>query len=287
MTDSSKTAKKTEGIQRRFFFKKTSSALIFGGALAYGLGEDLFLASCIKCGQCLQVCPPQVILLAGLADGNGIGTPYIVPRDGGCILCKGLPCVLACPTGALDHHISEGSEAEMGITVLSHPETCLARSGTNDIIHQMQTLLEKESSGTTAPSRKIRRQWNRVMIRLVDRLEPEESRNLAARFKVREAGLGSLLEHLKGLDHDQKKSLLDFARTTKQAGTGCRICLDECPIRELQPIRFEKEDHRSNRGYLPVVNQTCVGCGVCEERCPTEDASIEVIPRKKWKPRKT
>ncbi|MEL0231318.1 MAG: 4Fe-4S dicluster domain-containing protein, partial [Deltaproteobacteria bacterium] len=182
MTDSSKTAKKTEGIQRRFFFKKTSSALIFGGALAYGLGssfllegrekrlrppgaleEDLFLASCIKCGQCLQVCPPQVILLAGLADGNGIGTPFIVPRDGGCILCKGLPCVLACPTGALDHHISEGSEAEMGITVLSHPETCLARSGTNDIIHQMQTLLEKESSGTTAPSRKVRRQWNRVM----------------------------------------------------------------------------------------------------------------------------
>ncbi|MEC8238249.1 MAG: 4Fe-4S binding protein [SAR324 cluster bacterium] len=36
-----------------------------------------------------------------------------------------------------------------------------------------------------------------------------------------------------------------------------------------------------------MVNQTCVGCGVCEERCPTEDASIEVIPRKKWKPRKT
>ena len=175
----------------------------------------------------------------------------------------------------------------MGITVLSHPETCLARSGTNDIIHQMQRLLEKESSGTTSPSRKVRRQWNRVMIRLVDRMEPEESRNLAARFKVREAGLGALLEHLKGLDHDQKKSLLDFARTTKQAGTGCRICLDECPIRELQPIRFEKEDHPSNRGYLPVVNQTCVGCGVCEERCPTEDASIEEIPRKKWKPRKT
>ena len=125
------------------------------------------------------------------------------------------------------------------------------------------------------------------MIRLVDRLESEESRNLAALFKVREAGLGALLEHLKGLDHDQKKSFLDFARTTKQAETGCRICLDECPIRELQPIRFEKEDHPSNRGYLPVVNQTCVGCGVCEERCPTEDASIEVIPRKKWKPQKT
>ena len=54
---------------------------------------------------------------------------------------------MACPTGALDHHISEGSEAEMGITVLSHPETCLARSRTNDIIHQMQTLLEKEWLG--------------------------------------------------------------------------------------------------------------------------------------------
>jgi len=142
-----------KAITRRFFFKKTSTAVIAGGAVVYGvagvpllkskelllrppgaLDEDTFLASCIKCGQCLQVCPPQVIDLAGISQGLGIGTPFIVPQQGACILCKGLPCVLACPTGALDHQISEGKEAAMGLAVLSKPETCLARKGENDIL---------------------------------------------------------------------------------------------------------------------------------------------------------
>jgi len=120
-------------ISRRSFLK-TSTLVVAGSAIAYGavsvpllrkdrlllrppgaLDEDVFLASCIKCGQCLQVCPPQVIELAGISQGFGIGTPYIIPRQGGCILCSGLPCVLACPTGALAHELSLGKDAEMGL----------------------------------------------------------------------------------------------------------------------------------------------------------------------------
>jgi ferredoxin-type protein NapG len=93
------------------------------------LDEDRFLATCIKCGQCLQVCPPQVVVLSDLEEGFGVGTPYIVPRAGGCILCAGLPCVLACPTGALEHTLTEGKDARMGLAVLSEPETCLAMLG--------------------------------------------------------------------------------------------------------------------------------------------------------------
>ncbi|MBW1695375.1 MAG: 4Fe-4S dicluster domain-containing protein [Deltaproteobacteria bacterium] len=115
-----------KSISRRTFLK-TSTLIVTGSAIAYGavsvpllrsdrlllrppgaLDEDVFLASCIKCGQCLQVCPPQVVKLAGISQGFGIGTPYIVPRQGGCILCSGLPCVLACLTGALDHNLSLG-----------------------------------------------------------------------------------------------------------------------------------------------------------------------------------
>ena len=33
--------------------------------------EDEFLASCIKCGQCVQVCPVEAIKLADLVDGVG------------------------------------------------------------------------------------------------------------------------------------------------------------------------------------------------------------------------
>ena len=114
-------------------FLKTSTLVVTGCAVAFGatsvpllrrdrlllrppgaLAEDVFLASCIKCGQCLQVCPPQVIKLAGISQGFGIGTPYIISREGACILCSGLPCVLACPTGALAHELSLGQMRKWG-----------------------------------------------------------------------------------------------------------------------------------------------------------------------------
>ena len=45
------------------------------------LDERDFLGSCIKCGQCVQVCPVQAIKLADLVDGMGVGTPYIDARN--------------------------------------------------------------------------------------------------------------------------------------------------------------------------------------------------------------
>ncbi len=133
--------------RRRFVVKLSHLAVLGGGTLlGWGaspflgpgplrlrppgaVGENKFLATCIKCGQCQQVCPPQVVMLAHLQDGFGIGTPYIVAREGGCILCRGLPCVLSCPTGALDHNLSDGKNAEMGLAVLTAPERCLAMLG--------------------------------------------------------------------------------------------------------------------------------------------------------------
>ncbi|MBE0490979.1 MAG: 4Fe-4S dicluster domain-containing protein [Sulfurospirillum sp.] len=88
--------------------------------------EDLFLSLCIKCGQCLQVCPYHSIHLADFAKGYGMGTPYIQARNRGCYLCGALPCILACPTGALDHHTEKPEDVKMGIAVLASPKICLA-----------------------------------------------------------------------------------------------------------------------------------------------------------------
>jgi len=89
------------------------------------VAEDRFLALCIKCGQCLQVCPYHSIKLADFAKGYGVGTPYIDARERGCYLCPAVPCVLACPSGALDHHVEKPEDAHMGIAVLIRPDTCL------------------------------------------------------------------------------------------------------------------------------------------------------------------
>jgi ferredoxin-type protein NapG len=256
-------------ISRRKFLK-TSTLVVAGSAIAYGavsvpllrkdrlllrppgaLDEDIFLASCIKCGQCLQVCPPQVIKLAGISQGFGIGTPYIIPREGGCILCSGLPCVLACPTGALAHELSLGKDAEMGLAVISHPDTCLSVRGVNDLVFRLENLHKK---GTFSPDQT---ELKDILTSLIKRLTADEKKAWQNRF-----------------------SLPELSDKTK----ACQICLEECPIKDEKTIVFVTRTHPdTGQDYLwPSVRKTCVGCGVCEEKCPTPVASITITPRLKW-----
>ena len=94
------------------------------------LDEDAFLAACIKCGQCVQVCPVQAIRLADLQEGVGNGVPYIAARDQACdFSCDATQCVLACPTGALSHLIDKKEQVTMGVAKLVHGDACLARQG--------------------------------------------------------------------------------------------------------------------------------------------------------------
>ncbi len=91
------------------------------------LDERDFLSACIKCGQCVQVCPVEAIKLADLDDGFGIGVPYIEPRAQACdFSCDGLQCVLACPTGALTHSLNYPAETRMGYARVARPGACLA-----------------------------------------------------------------------------------------------------------------------------------------------------------------
>lgn len=88
--------------------------------------EKKFLALCIKCGQCLQVCPYHSIFLADFGKGHGVGTPYIDANIRGCYACSAVPCVLACPSGALDHACEKPEDIKMGIAVLESPQKCIA-----------------------------------------------------------------------------------------------------------------------------------------------------------------
>lgn len=91
--------------------------------------EEDFLATCIKCGQCIQVCPYHTLSFLDIGKGHAVGTPFVNARERGCYLCDLLPCVLACPSGALDHHVSTAKEVTMGVAFLKRPDTCLAMRG--------------------------------------------------------------------------------------------------------------------------------------------------------------
>lgn len=65
------------------------------------LPEVAFLAACTRCGDCLPVCPVGAIVKVPASGGLAAGTPRIDPRVQPCIACTDMPCVRACPTGAL------------------------------------------------------------------------------------------------------------------------------------------------------------------------------------------
>ena len=94
------------------------------------IAESEFLAACIKCGQCVQVCPVEAIKLADGDEGYGLGAPYIDARSQACdFSCDAVQCVLSCPTGALSHDIAKKEEVAMGIARLARPDACLAMNG--------------------------------------------------------------------------------------------------------------------------------------------------------------
>lgn len=145
---------------RRKFIKISAGTLFFSSLLGGGaylapklnanslllrppgaINEKDFLATCIKCGQCVQVCPYHSLHLLDIAHGNSVGTPYLDARARGCYLCDLLPCVLACPSGSLDHHITEAKQVEMGMAILKQPDRCLAMLGKNVEAHDIAEIL--------------------------------------------------------------------------------------------------------------------------------------------------
>lgn len=74
----------------------------------------------------MEACPHDVILPLGPAYGPAEGTPALLPRDGPCRLCDGLPCAAACTSGALE--VVPPSEIRMG-TARLNTDLCWAAKG--------------------------------------------------------------------------------------------------------------------------------------------------------------
>ncbi|WP_084386681.1 MauM/NapG family ferredoxin-type protein [Castellaniella caeni] len=93
------------------------------------LAEPDFLAACIRCGLCVQACPFETLQLFELNGSADAGTPYFVARSVPCEMCTDIPCLQACPTGALSPALSDIREADMGVAVVSHPDLCNSMIG--------------------------------------------------------------------------------------------------------------------------------------------------------------
>jgi len=248
----------SEQNNRRDFLKQLSALGILGGVVAAGLGgaaylhadnkpllrppaavgEDEFLALCIKCGQCLQVCPYDSIILADVDEGNGVGTPFIDPLRRGCYLCPLLPCVLACPSGALDHHVEDVKKLEMGIAITPRMNACIAlenKTVTRDMINRIYDHTKT--------------------------LTPSEAKN----YKLEDIPNKSDKREL-------EEKVLQKLDTFE--GKACTLCADMCPLPNASDAIHMIADEKSG-GKKPEILEACVGCGVCVEVCPTSVLAIK------------
>lgn len=145
-------------MNRRNFIALTAGAAAAGYGIGYFLpktrADELFLrppgavknfeSLCIKCGQCVQVCPYHSIGLLDITQGYSNGTSYINAHERGCYLCDLFPCVLACPSGALDHATTQISDVKMGVGVLREHEACLAYKNENVNLSGVTRMLERK-----------------------------------------------------------------------------------------------------------------------------------------------
>ena len=93
------------------------------------IDEDAFLGACIRCGLCVRDCPYDTLKLARLGEDVAAGTPYFTAREVPCEMCEDVPCVKACPTGALDRNLTDIDDARMGLAVVIDHEACIAFQG--------------------------------------------------------------------------------------------------------------------------------------------------------------
>ncbi|MDQ5877926.1 MAG: ferredoxin-type protein NapG [Pseudomonadota bacterium] len=221
------------------------------------LEEHDFLSSCIKCGQCVQVCPVAAIKLGDIDEGYGIGVPYIDARNQACdFSCDAVQCILACPTGALTYKKPDFTKTRDGMK-LAHDPVLKAKEKDAE-----PTLNLKERIGVARLSR------------------PDACLAVQGKgFKGQARGAG-FKGQLRYMDVDRWKPVP--VRDHPYDRDVCDLCVTECPIKDAIKLEaFVGPD--GLKRYKPVVLEQCVGCGVCEMVCPVEPTAIVIDERKEWK----
>ncbi len=209
------------------------------------LVEKKFLSACIKCGQCVQVCPVNAIELAELDEGVGVGVPYIDARAQACdFSCDGLQCVLACPTGALTHEINFSHQVDIGVAKLLRPDKCLAIQGKGfkGVARgpEFKGLMRYEDIDRWNPIPIADYPYDLELCDLCVRTCPIEIR--ANQCEIGEPPSG-----------DER----------------------QCPPKRAISLVEMASDGNAQK-MQPEVLDGCVGCGVCEMICPTDPAAIVI-----------
>ncbi len=228
--------------------------------------EAEFLRRCIKCGQCMRVCPTNVVHPAGPAFGlEALWTPVLVYRLGtsGCQL-NCIACSHLCPTGALrpvslaerrgtGEYAGRGG-LKMGTAFMDRGRCLPWAMNTPCIVCQ--------ENCPVSPKAIVTRERFEPVAGVPELVVSDADETW---IRLRDADLapgrfagGDYFCRLKGLDAGVRQGIMENGRDSLRLAA---------PFRSPPPpgsrLRLLV---RLQQPY--VLPDRCIGCGVCEHECP-------------------
>lgn len=197
------------------------------------LPEDKFLPLCVRCGQCIKVCPNNVLQAASFEEGfNGLWAPRVTPDWSGCEpSCNN--CGQVCPTGAIRAlKLEEKRAARIGLAIVDEKH-CLPFAGRDDC---RLCVDECNAAGYEAI------EFVRVGGEADEQGEPVEGTGYLAPVVLGDKCVGCGLCQMRcmGINVKEKK-LLDRPAIRVAAGVGKEDRLTRGSYIELREARTEKK----------------------------------------------
>ncbi|MCE9612653.1 MAG: 4Fe-4S binding protein [Lentisphaerae bacterium] len=238
--------------------------------------EDEFLARCIKCGQCMKICPTNIIQPALLQGGvEALWTPVLNHRIGtsgctpNCVACGHI-----CPTAAIrpltiDEKLGRGEFAadgpvRMGLAFVDRGRCLPWAMGTPCIVCQEVCPVAPKAITTSDVFEEV----------TGGRLHVSEARDGV----IEVSGVAWLPGqwatgdfHLQGAGGQPRAIVESGERTLRLGAEGEAVRRDASPHpgQDEEGPRAGEDVRIVVRLQRPVVSPAlCTGCGICEHECP-------------------